>query len=221
MGLSRKPRSVFLFSAILFAMLTSPMMDGGEADWRTLTLGLLWAFLFGVGGYLISSSKGWLLSYSLGIALILGTVVFEMLFGVFDTNQVIRNVVTAMIQCSALYVSLRYALSRSRGTALDRTIGGICGYFLLGFAWSRLFALVQLFDPKAFSFEVGESLASEADLLYYSFVSLTTLGYGDVVPINGFARILSALEGAFGTLYLAVLVATLVSELRKTDSEKA
>ncbi len=220
MGFFKKVRSLFLFLSILFAILTSPLMISEEAGWRTLGLGLLWAFLFGVGGYLISSSKGWLFSYSFGIAFILGTVIFEMIFGAFVVNQVLRNMVTLLVQVSALYVSLRYALSRSRGNALDRTIGGICGYFLLGFAWSRFFVLVQLFDSSAFSMESGDFLASEADLLYYSFVSLTTLGYGDIVPINGFARILSALEGAFGTLYLAVLVATLVSELRSTPAKQ-
>ncbi len=52
------------------------------------------------------------------------------------------------------------------------------------------------------------------ELLYYSFITLTTQGYGEIVPVNPFARMSAAMEGVVGTLYIAILIASLVSDLR-------
>ncbi len=221
MDFLRTHRSLFLFVAILFAMLTSPVLRVDGPTLPMLGLGLLWALLIGIGGYLISSSKGWLSVYSLAMSTVFASVLVEMVFGHYVANEAIRHSLTLLIHSSALYVSLRYAIGRSEGNALDRTVGGVCGYFLLGFAWSRLFALLHLFDPGTFSNGEMVLRLNESDLLYFSFVNLTTLGYGDIVPVSGLARILSALEAVFGTLYLAVMIASLVGELRMKSPSSA
>ena len=81
--------------------------------------------------------------------------------------------------------------------------------------------IMQEIDPEAFRFIASAEVVSERDLIYFSLVNLTTLGYGELVPVNAFARILSALECAFGALYLAVMIATLVSELRSKGAESS
>ena len=60
----------------------------------------------------------------------------------------------------------------------------------------------------------GEPLNGGA-VIYYSLVTLTTQGYGDIVPASGYARLLASLEGVAGTVYLAVLIASLVTGLRR------
>jgi len=65
-----------------------------------------------------------------------------------------------------------------------------------------------------------EAGAHQRILLYFSLVSLTTLGYGDIVPLTSVARMFSALEAAVGVLYIAITVARLVSSYQKTASEK-
>ena len=57
----------------------------------------------------------------------------------------------------------------------------------------------------------------QSDLLYFSLVTLTTVGYGDVLPLSGEARMLAALEGVTGVLYIAITVAILVSGYRRTS----
>jgi hypothetical protein len=89
----------------------------------------------------------------------------------------------------------------------------LCVYLLLGIAWSCVYALVMLLDPG--SFEAGlvfvdsdgrETIAG----IYFSFVTLTTLGYGDILPLTTAARTLAIVEAILGQIYLAVLVARLV-----------
>ena len=59
----------------------------------------------------------------------------------------------------------------------------------------------------------------DTDLLYFSLITLSTIGYGDVVPLGGEARILAALEGVTGVLYIAITVALLVSRFRTEPSD--
>ncbi len=93
---------------------------------------------------------------------------------------------------------------------LNRIVGALCLYLLLGVVWAILFGVVELVHPAAFAYpglHTGDSLEG---LLYYSFVTLTTLGYGDITPVHPAARTLSYLQAVIGQLYIAVLIAGLV-----------
>lgn len=90
-------------------------------------------------------------------------------------------------------------------------VGAICIYLLLGMIWALLFTLVEKVLPGSFKglAEVGGS-AHLMDLVYFSFISLTTMGYGDITPVLPLARYLSFMEGIVGQFYVAILVASLV-----------
>ncbi len=112
---------------------------------------------------------------------------------------------------------LKQVLHPGRVT-FDTISGAICAYFLIGVAWAFAYLAMELQWPGAFTLSGGVSLASLAKahqelqrLIYYSFVTLTTLGYGDTVPANGPARAASALEAIVGQMYVAILVARLVA----------
>ena len=86
--------------------------------------------------------------------------------------------------------------------------GGISIYFLLGYLWLYLYSLVLLVNPEAISFPAHASELSY--VLYFSFTTLTTLGYGDITPVSFMARNLTILESTIGQIYLSVLIARLV-----------
>lgn len=91
--------------------------------------------------------------------------------------------------------------------------GGVALYLLLGLAWAQSYILLDLVNPDAF--HVPEHLTGEAQrgraFLYFSFVTLTTLGYGDVLPVSDWARSLATSESLTGQLFPAILLARLVS----------
>jgi len=100
---------------------------------------------------------------------------------------------------------------------VSRLQAAVCGYVLVGLGWGLVYSVIEHVQPGAFLDHAGEaSLSSHAvlagfpHLTYYSFTTLTTLGFGDVVPVSPLARSLSTLEAVVGQLYLAVLVARLV-----------
>lgn len=95
----------------------------------------------------------------------------------------------------------------------DKIYGAICVYLLVGFAWAFGYAIMELMDPGSFSGVVDTDRADVGRVLqmrYFSFATLTTLGYGDIVPRSPAARTLATLEAMMGQVYLAVLIARLV-----------
>jgi hypothetical protein len=97
-----------------------------------------------------------------------------------------------------------------------RIAGAIAVYLLMGLLWARLYELVILFNPGAFQIAHDDGIAT---LFYYSFVTLMTIGYGDVVPVSLVARNLAILEGLTGQLYLVILISSLVAE-RSTQAKQ-
>ncbi|HKQ61239.1 MAG TPA: ion channel [Candidatus Polarisedimenticolaceae bacterium] len=91
----------------------------------------------------------------------------------------------------------------------EKIRGAVCVFFMIGATWAFAYATLLHLDPSAFAFP-GAHEARPGDVFYFSFVTLTTVGYGDVVPVSPAARQLAWLEAAVGQLYLAVLVARLV-----------
>ncbi len=94
-----------------------------------------------------------------------------------------------------------------------RIVGAVVFYLLLGLMWANVYTIVVLVRPEAFQFPVAPRSANElvAQLIYFSFVTLTTTGYGDVLPLHPLARSLANLEALVGQLYPAILIARLVS----------
>ena len=83
--------------------------------------------------------------------------------------------------------------------------GGICAYLLIGFLWATLYGLLMKVNPNAFIYSRDEML-----YVHFSFTTLTTLGYGDIVPAGRTAAILTNSEAIVGQLYLTIFVARLV-----------
>ncbi|MDJ0898520.1 MAG: potassium channel family protein [Xenococcus sp. MO_188.B8] len=105
----------------------------------------------------------------------------------------------------------------------DTIRGGICVYFLIGFVWALLYGIVASFDPQAFSQPLirGTSYSDESysKVIYFSFVTLTTLGYGDIIPISPLATMLTNLEAIIGQMYPAILISILVGGYLSGRSE--
>jgi hypothetical protein len=109
------------------------------------------------------------------------------------------------------------SLFGARTLTFDSILGAACGYLFLGLGWAVLYSLIEGFRPG--SFEISPKLVTGGEvarplphvLTYYSFVTLTTVGYGDINPVSPATRTLAWMEAITGQFYLAVIVAGLVS----------
>jgi hypothetical protein len=103
-----------------------------------------------------------------------------------------------------------------------RVIGAVLLYLTVAVIFSALYVFIGSLDPVAFvSMKVTDSPRLASDVIYFSFATMTTTGYGDVAPLHPVARSLCNMEAIFGQLYPATLLARLVTleiEHRRQDS---
>lgn len=103
------------------------------------------------------------------------------------------------------------AISQKKFSLEQRIMGSVCIYLLIGLVWARLYAIIEILQPASFLTYQGDTVASLDSFVYFSYVTITTLGYGDILPVLPLAKITAALEAVFGVLYLSVWMALLVS----------
>ena len=154
---------------------------------------------------------GWL--FSAGMLLVIVGIIFNGL-AVARNNDALH--IVAMLTLFIFLLLATYTAMRQVAVGNDinpnRIVGAICIYLLLGVMWSIAYGVIEYLQPGSFK---GLTEAAEpawnTDWVYYSFVTITTLGYGDITPLTQTARSLSFAEAIVGQFYIAVLVAGLVS----------
>lgn len=114
------------------------------------------------------------------------------------------------------FVILRRILIESAPN-FDILCGAAAVYFLIATTWAGSFQLIENIAPGSFTGLSAEQVTRWNQLVYFSLTTLTTLGYGDINPVNSFARLWATLEAAVGVLYIAILVARLVAMYRPDD----
>jgi hypothetical protein len=187
------------------ALLTDHKVEG---EIHTITFPLV--ILFSV--YSISHHK-----IVLGIALSLAIATFvENWFFDFSSTPTnawaVANYVTSLLfLCTITYSVIDNLLSHKEVT-IDTLLGAICGYLMIGFIWTFFYMIIAVMNPNSFSntLESGNAQQRLQHFSYYSFSSLTALGYGDILAISSLARTLSWLEAVVGQSYLAIWIAQLV-----------
>ena len=132
--------------------------------------------------------------------------------------EVAREADSAVLLGFTITVLFRHLFATDRVT-WNTIAASLCIYLLMIVLWAELYAIMAMLDPSAFKLpteyvSVGafKEFAGQGSTiaLYYSLVTMTTLGYGDIVPVSPLARTLAGLQAVTGQLYIAVLVARLV-----------
>jgi hypothetical protein len=120
-----------------------------------------------------------------------------------------------IICCGMLLVIVLMQVFREGPITIHRIAGAVAVYLLIGLMWAFVYQFIALQSPAAFKLPAApETYTAEtlqANLLYFSFVTLTTLGYGDILAVHPSARMLVMLEALTGQLFPAILLARLVS----------
>jgi hypothetical protein len=121
----------------------------------------------------------------------------------------------------AIWCALRDVVAGTEISA-NRLIGALCIYLMLGIVWAIAYTVLDLLAPDSFlGIAALPDSSWDSGWLYFSFVTMTTLGYGDISPASSTARFLSYAQAVVGQFYIAILVAGLVSAYiskRRSDS---
>jgi hypothetical protein len=115
----------------------------------------------------------------------------------------------ATVYATTIALLMRYVFDREVLTT-DRLWGAAAAYLMIGVLWGFLYTIVDRASPESFSIRGSVASLQLMDLLYFSFSTLTTTGFGDIVPLTRPARTAAMLESIIGQLFLAILIARLV-----------
>ncbi len=116
---------------------------------------------------------------------------------------------TVLFHLSVMAVLIRHLFSKTVDQS-EKLLAAINFYLLTGITFSYLFIITNMFQPHSFKLD-NNTLSSWPDYLYFSFVTLTTLGYGEIVPQTPFSQSLSILEAVIGVLSPTVMIARFVT----------
>ena len=124
-----------------------------------------------------------------------------------DEGILVLLILYAIFYFLAITILIRKVSSDTIVTG-DTIKGGISIYFLLGFLWAVFYMILLTFNPNALTNMQKET--ASFDSFYFSYATLTTLGYGDIAPVTRYAKILVILEAVTGPVYLAIFVAQII-----------
>jgi len=157
----------------------------------------------------------------------IGLAVIVMLFISSSVQNVYLDVIDYVLTCLFLLLvvgsMVRY-IARTDKVDAAVIVSSINGYLLLGVLWSLLLYSAFFFEFKIMSVELpiifpGEGPPDYHDFIYFSFVTLTTLGYGDITPVSPLSRAVTLLISISGQFYMTLLVALLVGKYLGTKKD--
>lgn len=206
--LFRPPRSAALLVFLLALIVVTPSISG-EASRYLVELvfdGILLAGVYSVG----PGKHRW--PFLILTVVTLSVRWGEHLAGVsyLDVGALALTVAWLVYAVSIIIANL----FRRSDVGVDAILGAVVTYLLVAVAFTLVFEIIELQAPGSFS-GIGDGAALDrtelaASMMYLSLVCITTTGFGDIVPLSDLARPLAVLEGVFGQLYLAVMIARLV-----------
>jgi len=199
----------FLLWSLMMMIGLRPLLDEwiGERIWADVFTDIFFACILMSGLHAISRQPR-----ELRFALLLVTAI--VLLRVFDYTYKIQALYSLQLGLSAIFLIQMFIMigthiEKEEEVTIDLIMAAACAYILLGMLWAYAYYFVENLHPG--SFKASENLGDDiGNFLYYSFVTLTSTGYGDILAITKSARALSILEVISGQLYLAIMISRLV-----------
>lgn len=204
--------SNIMLSAAIVLFLGSSLMSG-ERFSGSLILGISSTLLLLSTILTIQDNRRKLFYFAIGVILLREISRFFIHNPYLESIASLANVVFFLL----IVFHLIRQVARSREVDLTVILESVNGYLLVGLSGGILLAMVAIFQQEAF--EVS-GIPRFGDFIYFGFITMTTIGYGEITPVTGLARMCSILVGISGQLYIAIIIATLVGKYiaRKGDN---
>lgn len=206
---------LFLLLSLLLVILIYPVLD--HDGLRRLVLAVVMFVPVILATVRLSQTKGWVLPS----ILLMSSASLLSLASAFFPNRILIGMKWAVLAAFfALTVVGLFSYLRNAHTIMSAHLyTAISIYLLLGMQWFAVYNAIDVFRPGSFLFNSATIADRQSELLYFSLVTLSTVGYGDIVALDSEVRMLAALEGVAGVLYIAITVALLVSAYKESAQQ--
>ena len=199
-------RFIFLLVAIFLLLVVTPFLEGF----------VRLRFLFNVFLSAVLVSAVYALSQKIRNIVIAALLAIPMLISIWTQYFVQSDAIFLVGRiCGAFFIAftifhiLRH-IFQEQDVTKDTIAGAAAVYLLFALMWTFLYSVLELVEPGSFEISTAQTLGEGNIFVYYSFVTITTMGYGDIIPVTYISTSLAVLEAVVGQLYLVVLVAWLV-----------
>jgi len=201
-------RSLSVFLAVLLVVVFVVYPLRREAMLNELVLSAIYSAVLFSGVVAVSRRRRYrVIAGTVAVA----TLVFRWAGNFYPTKTVlVISAALTMVFLAMMAAVVLAQVFREGPITVHRVVGAVAVYVLLGIVWAEGYQLVSLLTSGAFVSSAGTAVG-QPDLTYFSFVTLTTVGYGDITAVNSVARSMALLEALTGQLYPAILIARLVS----------
>lgn len=209
-------KSAFLLLVVLLLLLLEPVMISCNAP--RVIIALSYTAMLLLGPYFLTGNRKILwLSVIVGVPAILSKIAIgiNVVSGYDVYLDGIVVVFTSIMACCSVYYT-----STCMARPTEAIAGSALAYLLLGVCFAEIYVFINLFCPG--SFTIGSATVqsiSPREMLYFSLVTLTTLGYGEFLPATPLARRIASIESVVGVLYIAVFLGRVISVMRHEEEE--
>jgi voltage-gated potassium channel Kch len=193
----------------ILMFVVGPMQAAGHVEAHHF--GIAFAFVLLAAVFVVSGSALAVSAILIAIALVLAATVLRLRQP--STLDIFLDATAWLIAGLTLGIVVARAVFSPGKVTFHRVIGAVLLYLTIGLVFVSLFSYVALMIPNAFTGlgPLQDNLAVAGNMIYFSFVTLTSVGYGDIVPLHPYARALANVEAIIGQLYPATLLARLVT----------
>ena len=200
---------IYLLVGLLIFLLLAPAIDYWMPESSTIIVQSAFTITILFGVWSMIDDRRW---FIFGILLAITSLIFT-ITNIFVQSSIIYvsdMIVLLIFGITSLFHAMRQIMFGPRIDS-NKILGSASIYLLIGIIWALLYAVVDHLYTESFHGLIeSDNRGHFWDYIYFSFVTLTTLGFGDITPTNLPARTLAYLEAIFGQLYLTILVASLV-----------
>lgn len=211
-GRHQEGRFIGLFSLVLGFHLALAVLRGFA--WLHLLVGLSFVITLSYAGWITIERSRLRTGYLALMVFSVGSTVAVLLDERTELRMIWLGLHIALVGLSAFAV-IQWTVRRQQVT-VDTVFAALSGYYLIGWVWALVYGLLDTLLHAAFNVQIANG--PMLDMAYYfSFVTLTTLGFGDIIPTHPLTRSLVTVEALVGQLYLVVLVARLVALMSRRN----
>lgn len=212
-----------LLLVLIFLLISSPFLQNSTSGSIIISITFLSALLSIIYTFNLEKATFWIYVSLAVLAFICGVIAqYNLILNWSESLLLINRIIDIIFISLAILVIGKRILSDQK-VGSNTIQGGICIYLLIGILWAFFYDLFFVLDNDSFSGAINSQPNNSLNLfIYYSFTTLTTLGYGDIVPKNYKVMMFSNLEAIIGQMYSAIVLARLVGlytaeEMSKTD----
>lgn len=220
MRMTENDNFFYLTFALVFLLFSSALVDQFASHLGQRLVPALTVITLAISVWSVKRHDIW---YRSGIGMVAAIALVAVLGQYLESNGLALLHVAGIVVFFSLSIwrALRQVLFSGEITT-NKILGAICVFLMLGIVWSLLYVIVADLVPTAFKDQAPLAWYDAFPrYIYFSFVTLTTLGFGDITPSEPIAQFLVYMEAVVGQLYIAVLVASLVGiSVHKLTAEK-